>query len=72
MLLGRALIETGIADVMDGRFEGLDRVRDGIELGRRRTDCRVVVAAGLAQIGSGCGEMRRYDDAVPALVEGIA
>ncbi len=31
--LGRALVEYGIADVMDGRFEGLDRVREGIDLG---------------------------------------
>ena len=70
-LLGRALIDTGIADVMDGRFEGLDLVHQGIDLGRRR-DLPGVVAAGLGQIGSGLGEMRRYDGAVPALVEGVA
>jgi DNA-binding CsgD family transcriptional regulator len=70
-LLGRSLIQTGIADVMDGRFEGLHRVRRGTELGRER-DLPAIVAHGLSQIGSGCGEMRRYDEAVPALVEGSA
>jgi tetratricopeptide (TPR) repeat protein len=70
-LLGRALIETGIADVMDARFDGLVRVREGIAIGRRH-DLPAVVSLGLSQIGSGCGEMRRYDEAVPALVEGTA
>ena len=56
---------------MDGRFEGLERVRAGIDIGRRH-DQPTVVAVGLAQIGSGCGEMRRYDEAIPALVEGVA
>lgn len=70
-LLGRALIETGIADVMDGRFDGLQRVGEGIDLGRRH-GLPAVVALGLSQIGSGCGELRRYDLAVPALVEGTA
>ena len=69
-LLGRSLIETGIADVMDARFDGLRRVREGIAVGRRY-QLPGVVALGLSQIGSGCGEMRRYDEAVPALVEGI-
>ena len=70
-LLGRALVETGIADVMDGRYDGLRRVREGIDLGRRH-DLPGVVDLGLGQIGSGCGEMRRYDEAVPALVEAVA
>ena len=69
--LGLALIETGIADVMDSRFDGLVRVRQGIELGRQH-DLPAIVAAGCSQIGSGCGEMRRYEDAVPALIEGSA
>ena len=68
-LLGRALIETGTADVMDSRFEGLRRIRDGIDLGRQR-NLPAVVSHGLSQIGSGYGEMRRYEQAVPALVEG--
>jgi DNA-binding CsgD family transcriptional regulator/tetratricopeptide (TPR) repeat protein len=70
-LLGRALVEAGIADVMDARFEGLRRVREAIALGRRH-DLPGVVSSGLLQIGSGCGEMRRYDEAVPALVEGMS
>lgn len=70
-LLGRALITAGIADVMDRRFEGLDRVREGIELGRQR-DLPELVAHGFRQMGSGCGELRRYDVAIPALVEGSA
>jgi DNA-binding CsgD family transcriptional regulator/tetratricopeptide (TPR) repeat protein len=70
-LLGRALIVTGIADVMDSRFEGLARVRKGIEIGRRH-DLPAVVAQGFTQIGSGCGELRRYEEAVPALIEGSA
>lgn len=69
-LHGRALIDTGIADVMGGRFDGLARVREGIDLGRR-AGLPAVVALGLSQIGSGCGEMRRYDLAEPALLEGI-
>jgi DNA-binding CsgD family transcriptional regulator/tetratricopeptide (TPR) repeat protein len=70
-LLGRAMIETGIADVMDNRFDGLHLVRKGIEIGRQR-DLPGIVTLGLSQIGSGCGEMRRYADAVAALVEGTA
>ena len=69
--LGRALIDSGIADVMAGRLDGLDRVREGMEIGRQH-DLPGLVSAGLGQIGSGCGELRRYDLAVPALVEGVA
>jgi DNA-binding CsgD family transcriptional regulator/tetratricopeptide (TPR) repeat protein len=70
-LLSRALIETGTADVMDGRVDGLVVVRKGIALARER-DLPGLVAHGLSQIGSGCGEMRLYGEAVPALVEGSA
>ncbi|MEY2581663.1 MAG: hypothetical protein QOE09_1512 [Ilumatobacteraceae bacterium] len=70
-LLGRALIVTGIADVMDSRFDGLAQIRKGIEIGQRY-DLPAVVAYGFTQIGSGCGELRRYEDAVPALLEGSA
>jgi tetratricopeptide (TPR) repeat protein len=70
-LLARAMIETGIADVMDNRLDGLDLVRKGIEIGREQ-DLPGIVTQGLSQIGSGCGEMRRYAEAVPALVEGTA
>jgi DNA-binding CsgD family transcriptional regulator/tetratricopeptide (TPR) repeat protein len=70
-VLARAMIETGIADMMDGHVDGLARVREGIEIGRRQ-GLPDVVAQGLVQIGSGCGELRRFDEAVPALVEGVA
>ncbi len=70
-LLGRALVEYGTADVMDSRFEGLDRIRAAIDLGHRR-GLPTVVAAGYRQLGSGCGELRRYDLAVPALEAGVA
>jgi DNA-binding CsgD family transcriptional regulator/tetratricopeptide (TPR) repeat protein len=69
-LQGRVLIESGIADVVAGRTEGQARVRHGIELGRRH-DLPALVSIGLGQLGSGCGEMRGYADAVPALVESI-
>ena len=69
--LGRALIETGIADVMDERFEGLARINQGIELGRQR-GLPALMSHGYSQIGSGCGELRRYDQAVPALIETVA
>ena len=69
-LLGRALIECGIADVMDNHFEGLALVHEGLALGRQR-NLPLVVSGALLQQGSGCGEMRRYDLAVPALVEGV-
>ena len=71
ILLGRALIETGIADVMDQRFDGLARINQGIELGRQH-GLPSLLSHGYSQIGSGCGELRRYDLAVPALIEVIA
>ena len=70
-ILGRSLIEYGIADVMDGRFEGLERVNRGIAIGRAN-QLPAVVTLGFRQIGTGCGELRRYDQAVPALVVGAA
>jgi ATP/maltotriose-dependent transcriptional regulator MalT len=70
-LLGRALIETGIADVMDERFDGLARINQGIELGRQH-GLPALMSHGFSQIGSGCGELRRYDQAVPALIHAAA
>ena len=70
-ILGRSLGEYGIADVMDGRDEGFERVHQGMEIGRAN-NLPAVVALGFSQIGTGCGELRRYDRAVPALVEGAA
>lgn len=70
-ILGRALVETGIADVMDLRFEGLARILQGIELGRLHR-LPALMIHGYSQIGTGCGELRRYDEAVPALIEAVA
>jgi DNA-binding CsgD family transcriptional regulator/tetratricopeptide (TPR) repeat protein len=70
-VLARALTEYGIADVMDGRFDGLARIHEAIAIGREH-ELPQAVALGFSQIGSGCGELRRYDLAVPALAEGIA
>jgi len=67
----RALIESGVADVMDGREAGLATIRRGIAVAREHGHA-LVVAGGYGQIGSGCGEMRRYDVAIPSLLEGIA
>jgi DNA-binding CsgD family transcriptional regulator/tetratricopeptide (TPR) repeat protein len=69
-LMGRAHIATGTADVMDGRFDGIAQVQRGIDLGRTH-ELPLVVSSGLRQLGSGCGEMKRYDVAVPALEAGI-
>ena len=56
---------------MDERFEGLVRINQGIELGRQH-GLPSLMSHGYSQIGSGCGELRRYDQAVPALIEAAA
>ena len=53
---------------MSGKPEGFDRVRAGVELARNLGAARLV-AHGLSQIGSGAGEIRAYDSAIPALRE---
>jgi DNA-binding CsgD family transcriptional regulator/tetratricopeptide (TPR) repeat protein len=63
-------IQSGIALFMTGDDDGLARVQDGIDTARRREIHRLV-AHGLSQIGSGGGEIRRYDLAIPALRECI-
>lgn len=66
------LIQTGIALAMAGEMEaGIDRVRRGIDLADAIGHDRLK-ALGLSQIGSGCGELRRYDLAIPALEAGSA
>lgn len=63
-----ARIQGGVAELMAGVDGGLGRIRSGIELAREHQwDDRV--ALGYSQIGSGAGEIRRYDVAVPALQE---
>jgi DNA-binding CsgD family transcriptional regulator len=68
--LAEALIQTGIAVGMNGDDVGLTWIREGIHLARR-LHLDALVALGFSQIGSGYGELRRYDVAVPALTEGM-
>ena len=70
-VLATALVQSGTALVMSGDDDGLTRIRDGIDLASRAGEDGIV-AVGYAQIGSGFGELRRYDVAVPALEAGIA
>ncbi len=70
-VLAEALIQSGIASAMSGDCAGLARVRSGIELATR-IDADNLVTLGFIQIGSGHGELRRYEIAVPALRDGIA
>lgn len=66
-----ALIQSGIAVVMAGDDAGLTKVRRGIAVARE-SGLDSAVALGLSQIGTGGGELRRFDLAVPALRECIA
>lgn len=63
-----ARIQLGTARWMAGAESGLAMVRDGMELGRRH-GFEWPEVLGLLQIGSGGGEIRRYDEALPALEE---
>jgi len=65
-LLCQALIQSGIGVLMSGDESGHARILKGIEIAREeRMDG--AVALGYSQIGSGGGEIRRYDLAFPAL-----
>jgi DNA-binding CsgD family transcriptional regulator/tetratricopeptide (TPR) repeat protein len=65
------LIHSGVGLLMAGDDAGHDRILRGIAIARAEGwDHRV--GLGLMQIGSGAGEIRRYDLAVPALREAIA
>lgn len=66
-----ALVQSGVALWMTGEPDGLDRIRRGIAVARTN-GLHALVAQGLSQIGSGGGEIRRYDDALPALEECVA
>lgn len=66
-----ALIQSGVARWMGGDREGLQRLQEGVALARDQGLTQLVVQ-GLSQIGSGGGEIRQYDDALPALDECIA
>jgi DNA-binding CsgD family transcriptional regulator len=69
-ILAEVSIQSGIALAMSGDDRGLDRIREGIELALA-IGSDYLVALGYSQIGSGYGEMRTYDVAVPALSEGV-
>ena len=69
-ILAEVSIQSGIALAMSGDDSGLQRIRDGMDLARLR-QFDPLVALGYSQIGSGYGELRRYDIAIPALRDGI-
>ena len=69
--LAYALIQSGIGRFMAGSADGLDLVRRGIAIAEEH-GFTMLVAQGLSQIGSGGGEVRRYDVALPALERCIA
>ena len=69
--LSYVLIQGGIARWMGGDEDGLVDVRRGIDIGRA-AGMIDNVTLGLSQIGSGGGEIKRYDIAVPALREVIS
>lgn len=67
-----ALIQTGVAQLMGSDLDaGLARIEEGIDRSRRM-GWDVGVANGLSQLGSGAGEVRRYDLALPALEQAAA
>ncbi len=66
-----ASIQSGIGLAMSGDDRGLERIRQGIEIAIG-TGNDYLVALGYSQIGSGYGELRVYDVAVPALRDGVA
>jgi DNA-binding CsgD family transcriptional regulator len=68
--LAEALIQVGIAIGMSGDDAGLTQIRDGIAMAEE-LGLDLLVELGLSQIGSGYGEVRRYDVAMPALREAI-
>ena len=65
------LVQAGVAAFMSGAPEGLERILRGQAMARD-LGAHATVALGYSQIGSGGGEVRRYDVAVPALVDGCA
>jgi DNA-binding CsgD family transcriptional regulator/tetratricopeptide (TPR) repeat protein/energy-coupling factor transporter ATP-binding protein EcfA2 len=70
-VLSYALIQSGVARWISGEPDGLDRLRRGVEVARTGGH-DWLVAHGLSQIGSGGGEVRQYEHAVPALEACVA
>lgn len=63
-------IQSGVARMMLGIPDGLERLRTAIETGTR-FDIQPTIVTGLSQIGCGGGEVRMYDVALPALREAV-
>ena len=70
-LLCYVQVQSGVGVLMNGDDAGHDRILRGMEIARE-LDSHSTVALGYSQIGSGAGEVRRYDLAVPALETGLA
>jgi DNA-binding CsgD family transcriptional regulator/tetratricopeptide (TPR) repeat protein len=70
-MLCQALIQSGIGLLMSGAEAGHTRILKGIDVARE-LGMQGAVALGYSQLGSGAGEVRRYDLAVPALETGLA
>jgi DNA-binding CsgD family transcriptional regulator/tetratricopeptide (TPR) repeat protein len=66
-----ALIQSGAALLITGDDSGLERIGEGMSLAAER-GWDTYVALALNQIGSGAGEVRRHDLAVPGLRDAIA
>jgi DNA-binding CsgD family transcriptional regulator len=64
-------IQSGVARMMLGNPDGLDRIQNGIGTARR-LGLHPYVERGLSQVGCGGGEVRLYGVAVPALREAVA
>ena len=70
-LLCQVLIQSGVGVLMSGDEAGHARILRGMEIAREE-GIDGAFALGYSQIGSGGGEVRRYDLAVPALETGLA
>jgi DNA-binding CsgD family transcriptional regulator len=69
-LLAEACILSGISLCMSSDEAGLGRIRRGVALAAQIGDDQLISLAHF-QIGSGFGELRRYDVAMPELRQGI-
>ncbi|MGN6723834.1 MAG: ATP-binding protein [Marmoricola sp.] len=64
-------IQSGVARMMLGNADGLDRLHQAVETGTR-LGIQTGVVTGLSQIGCGGGEVRLYEIALPALRQAVA
>jgi DNA-binding CsgD family transcriptional regulator len=70
-LAAHTLVQTGTARLMAGADDGLAQILRG-QTAARELGLHATVSLAFSQIGSGGGEVRRYDLAVAALEEGRA